>query len=86
MRLEKKMAKMDGVTEVRWKRRWGRETYEAAGVKRVKEREREKKTEVGVSSALSMIQTVVGGIGVYFPSIMHHLFAGGRGNMSSWAS
>lgn len=45
-----------------------------------------KKADGGVSSALRMIQTVVGGIGVYFPSIMHHLFAGGRGNMSSWAS
>lgn len=49
-------------------------------------KKKKKKADFEVSSALGMVQTVVGGVGVYFPSIMHHPFAVGRDNTSSWAS
>ena len=76
--------KTERCPDVRWERDAVRELQEVLVRKRAKERK--KKTVFEVSSALGMVQTVVGGVGVYSPSIMHHPFAVGRDNASSWAS
>lgn len=44
-------------------------TYQATGVTR---KQATTKKDFEVSAALRMVQTIVGGIGVCFPSIMHH--------------